>query len=60
MKNADTIKIGGNQHDCGPKMLKKAGLDKNKGKIDSFIKRDTDSESLIDGFETALKKISFK
>lgn len=59
-KNADTIKMGGNRHDCGPNVLKK--ISKNAPEFDPgiFIKKQPDNHTFIEGFEESLKNMNFK
>lgn len=59
-RNADTIAMGGNRFDVGPKVLEKTGKDKATVNTDLFIKPPTDTNTYIGGFGAALEKVSFK
>jgi len=59
-KNADTIALGGNRFDCGPKVMKKTGLDKVKMNTDLFIKTEDSADTYMEGFETSLKEMDFR
>lgn len=59
-RNADTITMGGNRFDVGPKVLEKTGKGKAAVSTDLFIKSDAAQDIYVDGFEKSLEKVSFK
>jgi len=59
-KNADTVTLGGNRFDCGPKVMKKTSVDKEKLSLNLIIKSDKNKDAYIEGFEAALEKVNFK
>lgn len=59
-KNADTMALGGNRFDCGPKVIKSSITHTTEQYTKLFIKNDDDDGEFIDGFEDTLETISFK